>query len=102
MAHSPLAQCFGVKGFGVSSQNRTGWVGFRYPSIAHARDKPEESTGEAPRDTTQIFCRSWDMTTQTFELQAVTDEELQAANGGFLPVLFKAKTLQSGTSLWRG
>ena len=30
------------------------------------------------------------MTTQTFELQAVTDEELQAANGGFLPVLFKA------------
>ncbi len=30
------------------------------------------------------------MTTQAFEVQAVTDEELQAANGGFLPVLFKA------------
>ena len=30
------------------------------------------------------------MKTQTLELQAVTDEELQAANGGFLPVLFKA------------
>ena len=29
------------------------------------------------------------MTTQAFELQAVTDEELQAANGGFLPALLK-------------
>ena len=29
------------------------------------------------------------MTTQTLELQAVTDEELQAANGGFLPALLK-------------
>ena len=29
------------------------------------------------------------MTNQTLELQAVTDEELQAANGGFLPALLK-------------
>ena len=55
LAQIQLLQCFGAQCFGVSSQNRTGWVGFRYPSNPLARDKPEESTGEAPETPLKSF-----------------------------------------------